>query len=104
MTFLHIKYFTVIFFESNTKQIGQTKIPIAINTDKIAVNKAIPMSSVNTQRIDENNKITLTIGKSKICLLKILSSMCFVMCFVFFIFDLQITFLYRRVQAKSHKY
>ena len=69
MTFLHTKYFTVIFFESNIKQNGQTKIPIAINADRNAVNNAISVSSVNAQRIAENNKIALTIGKSQNCLL-----------------------------------
>jgi hypothetical protein len=69
MTFLHTKYFTVIFFESNIKQNGQTKIPIAINADRSAVNNAISVSSVNAQRIAENNKIALTIGKSQNCLL-----------------------------------
>ena len=69
MTFLHTKYFIVIFFASNIKQIGQTKIPIAINTDRIAVNTAISTSSVSAQSKEENNKITLTVGKIKNCLL-----------------------------------
>ena len=69
MTFLHIKHFMIIFFESNTKQIGQTNIPIAINTDRIAVNTAISTSSVSAQSKEENNKITLTVGKIKNCLL-----------------------------------
>lgn len=69
MTFLHTKYFTVNFFESNIKQNGQTKIPIAINAERIAIINAISMSSVNAQRIAENNKTALKTKKSQNCLL-----------------------------------